>query len=195
MKVYFFRILGSRYAYERQHRLSIIENILSYLKWMKGGKKMNVALDEALVLLDVEAEDRFDLLRQAAQRLQEQGHVKESYADAVIAREKIFATGLPTVLGGVAIPHTDVEHVNTPAVCIARLKKPVDFIVMGDDTETVSVDCIFMLAMKEAHAQLTLLQNLMGILPDADALQLIKTGASAREICSFVKERLSKVEA
>ncbi|EFR40755.1 PTS sugar transporter subunit IIA [Selenomonas sp. oral taxon 137] len=156
---------------------------------------MNVALDEALVLLDVEAEDRFDLLRQAAQRLQEQGHVKESYADAVIAREKIFATGLPTVLGGVAIPHTDVEHVNTPAVCIARLKKPVDFIVMGDDTETVSVDCIFMLAMKEAHAQLTLLQNLMGILQDADALQLIKTGASAREICSFVKERLSKVEA
>ena len=156
---------------------------------------MDVALDEALVLLDVEAEDRFDLLRQAAQRLQEQGHVKESYADAVIAREKIFATGLPTVLGGVAIPHTDVEHVNTPAVCIARLKKPVDFIVMGDDTETVSVDCVFMLAMKEAHAQLTLLQNLMGILQDADALRLIKTGASAQEICSFVKERLSKVEA
>ncbi|WP_295165035.1 PTS sugar transporter subunit IIA [Selenomonas sp. F0473] len=156
---------------------------------------MDVALDEALVLLDVEAEDRFDLLRQAAQRLQEQGHVKESYADAVIAREKIFATGLPTVLGGVAIPHTDVEHVNTPAVCIARLKKPVDFIVMGDDTETVSVDCVFMLAMKEAHAQPTLLQNLMGILQDADALRLIKTGASAQEICSFVKERLSKVEA
>ncbi|EKU71979.1 PTS sugar transporter subunit IIA [Selenomonas sp. F0473] len=156
---------------------------------------MDVALDEALVLLDVEAEDRFDLLRQAAQRLQEQGHVKESYADAVIAREKIFATGLPTVLGGVAIPHTDVEHVNTPAVCIARLKEPVDFIVMGDDTETVSVDCVFMLAMKEAHAQLTLLQNLMGILQDADALRLIKTGASAQEICSFVKERLSKVEA
>lgn len=156
---------------------------------------MDVALDEALVLLDVEAEDRFDLLRQAAQRLQEQGHVKESYADAVIAREKIFATGLPSVLGGVAIPHTDVEHVNTPAVCIARLKEPVDFIVMGDDTETVSVDCVFMLAMKEAHAQLTLLQNLMGILQDADALRLIKTGASAQEICSFVKERLSKVEA
>ena len=121
--------------------------------------------------------------------------MKESYADAVIAREKIFATGLPTLLGGVAIPHTDVEHVNTPAVCIARLKEPVDFIVMGDDTETVSVDCVFMLAMKEAHAQLTLLQNLMGILQDADALRLIKTGASAQEICSFVKERLSKVEA
>ena len=63
---------------------------------------------------------------------------------------------------------------------------------MGDDTETVSVDCIFMLAMKEAHAQLTLLQNLMGILQDADALKLVKQGMSAKEICSFVKNRLSQ---
>ena len=155
---------------------------------------MDVALSDELVLLDVEAEDSFDLLRQAAQRLYEQGYVKDSYADAVVAREKVFATGLPTVMGGVAIPHTDVEHVNTPAVCIARLKKPVDFIMMGDDTEKVSVDCIFMLAMKEAHAQLTLLQNLMGILQDEDALKLVKTGDSAQEICAFVKERLSKVE-
>ena len=92
---------------------------------------MDVALTEELVLLDVEARDNLDLLRQAAQRLYEQGYVKESYADAVVAREKVFATGLPTVMGGVAIPHTDVEHVNAPAVCIARLKEPVDF--AGDE--------------------------------------------------------------
>ena len=152
---------------------------------------MDVALNEDLVLMEVDAKDKFDLLRQAAQCLQTHGYVKESYA--VIEREKVFATGLPTVMGGVAIPHTDVEHVNTPAVCIVRLKKPVDFVIMGDDTETVSVDCIFMLAMKEAHAQLTLLQNLMGILQDADALKLVKEGTSAKEICAFVKGRLSQV--
>ena len=155
---------------------------------------MDVALTEELVLLDVEARDNLDLLRQAAQRLYEQGYVKESYADAVVAQEKVFATGLPTVMGGVAIPHTDVEHVNAPAVCIARLKEPVDFVVMGDDTETIPVDCIFMLAMKEAHAQLTLLQNLMGILQDADALKTVKSSESAEEICAFVRERLSKSE-
>ena len=154
---------------------------------------MDVALNEDLVLMEVDAKDKFDLLRQAAQCLQTHGYVKESYADAVMEREKVFATGLPTVMGGVAIPHTDVEHVNTPAVCIVRLKKPVDFVIMGDDTETVSVDCIFMLAMKEAHAQLTLLQNLMGILQDADALKLVKEGTSAKEICAFVKGRLSQV--
>ena len=65
---------------------------------------------------------------------------------------------------------------------------------MGDDTETIPVDCIFMLAMKEAHAQLTLLQNLMGILQDADALKTVKSSESAEEICAFVRECLSKSE-
>ena len=156
---------------------------------------MEVAVSKELVLLDAAAEDKFDLLAQAADKLKEHGFVKASYKDAVIAREKVFATGLPTVLGGVAIPHTDIEHVNQPAICMARLKHPVDFIVMGDDTETVAVDFIFMLAMKEAHAQITLLQNLMGILQDEAALKLVKTSPSAEEIADFVRERLSKAEA
>lgn len=61
---------------------------------------MDVALNEDLVLMEVDAKDKFDLLRQAAQCLQTHGYVKESYADAVIEREKVFATGLPTVMGG-----------------------------------------------------------------------------------------------
>ena len=155
---------------------------------------MDVTLKEELVLLDVEAEDRFELLGKAADRLKEEGYVKDSYKDAVIAREKVFATGLPTLIGGVAIPHTDVEHVESPAICIARLKTPVDFVIMGDDTETVPVDLIFMLAMKEAHAQLTLLQNLMGILQDEEALKLVKTSTDVKEIADFVVKRLSETK-
>ncbi|BEU86710.1 PTS sugar transporter subunit IIA [Selenomonas sp. TAMA-11512] len=155
---------------------------------------MDVTLKEELVLLDVEAEDRFELLGKAADRLKEEGYVKDSYKDAVIAREKVFATGLPTLIGGVAIPHTDVEHVESPAICIARLKTPVDFVIMGDDTETVPVDLIFMLAMKEAHAQLTLLQNLMGILQDEEALKLVKMSTDVKEIADFVVKRLSETK-
>ena len=59
---------------------------------------MSISIEEDLVLLDVTAKDKFDLLSQVADRLFEKGYVKSSYKDAVIAREKIFATGLPTVL-------------------------------------------------------------------------------------------------
>lgn len=151
---------------------------------------MDITLKNELILLDVEAENQFNLLEKVADNLHQLGYVKDTYKNAVIEREKVFATGLPTLMGGVAIPHTDIQHVNTPAISIARLKNPVDFIIMGDDTATVAVDLIFMLAMKEEHAQLELLQSLMGILQDEEALSFIKKAPTKEDIRKFVSEKL-----
>ena len=151
---------------------------------------MDITLKNELILLDVEAENQFNLLEKVADNLHQLGYVKDTYKNAVIEREKVFATGLPTLMGGVAIPHTDIQHVNTPAISIARLKNPVDFVIMGDDTATVAVDLIFMRAMKEEHAQLELLQSLMGILQDEEALSFIKKAPTKEDIRKFVSEKL-----
>ena len=151
---------------------------------------MDITLKNELILLDVEAENQFNLLEKVADNLHQLGYVKDTYKNAVIEREKVFATGLPTLMGGVAIPHTDIQHVNTPAISIARLKNPVDFVIMGDDTATVAVDRIFMLAMKKEHAQLELLQSLMGILQDEEALSFIKKAPTKEDIRKFVSEKL-----
>lgn len=151
---------------------------------------MNITLKNELILLDVKAENQFELLEKVADNLYQLGYVKKSYKNAVIEREKIFATGLPTLMGGVAIPHTDIQHVEKPAISIARLEKPVKFIIMGDDSATVDVDLIFMLAMKEEHAQLELLQSLMGILQDEKALGFIKKATNQDDIRVFVSEKL-----
>ena len=151
---------------------------------------MNISFNDALIMLNLDVNDKFELLSKVADNLHSLGYVKETYKNAVIEREKIFATGLPTLLGGVAIPHTDINHVNIPAISIARLKKPVDFIIMGDDSETIAVDLIFMLAMKEEHAQLELLQSLMGILQDGTSLKFIKTSESVNDIESFINKKL-----
>ena len=151
---------------------------------------MNISFNDALIMLNLDVNDKFELLSKVADNLHSLGYVKETYKNAVIEREKIFATGLPTLLGGVAIPHTDINHVNIPAISIARLKKPVDFIIMGDDSETIAVDLIFMLAMKEKHAQLELLQSLMGILQDGTSLKFIKTSESVNDIESFINKKL-----
>lgn len=151
---------------------------------------MNITLENELILLDIKAENQFELLEKVADNLYQLGYVKESYKNAVIEREKVFATGLPTLMGGVAIPHTDIQHVEKPAISIARLEKPVKFIIMGDDSATVDVDLIFMLAMKEEHAQLELLQSLMGILQDEKALGFIKKATNQDDIRVFVSEKL-----
>ena len=61
---------------------------------------------------------------------------------------------------------------------------------MGDDSNTVKVDLIFMLAMKEEHAQLELLQSLMGILQDENALNYIKNEKSIDNIKIFISDKL-----
>jgi PTS system galactitol-specific IIA component len=151
---------------------------------------MEITIDENLIMLGLDAGKNEDVLAQMAQVLQQQGYVKESYKEAVIARERIFATGLPTESYGVAIPHTDIVHVAEPAICVARLKNPVDFVIMGEEEATVPVNLVFMLAMKEQHAQLDLLQKLMAILQDQEAMGYLAIEADKHKIKTFVIEKL-----
>ena len=156
---------------------------------------MSVVFNKDLVILDVEVQDNFDALGLIADNFRRLGFVKASYKDAVIAREKIFATGLPTVNEnvGVAIPHTDIEHVHTAAISFTRLKEPVDFTVMGDENSKVAVNLVFMLALREAHAQIEMLQALMAIIQDEKALNFLATEANVNKICKFVQKRLPNI--
>ncbi|WP_171016676.1 PTS sugar transporter subunit IIA [Pseudalkalibacillus caeni] len=107
--------------------------------------------------------------------LNESGYVKETFLSAVLEREKVHPTGLPAAVG-VAIPHTDTEHVLKPALAVGVLENPVPFQVMGNPEENVEVKIVFLLAMKEPQAQLDLLQKLMGLLQNEELLiQLSKS--------------------
>lgn len=156
---------------------------------------MSVVFNKDLVILDVEVKDNLDALALIADNFRRLGFVKASYKDAVIARENVFATGLPTINEniGVAIPHTDIEHVHTAAISFTRLKDPVEFTVMGDESSKVAVKLVFMLALKEAHAQIEMLQALMSIIQDEKALQFLETESSMTKICRFVQKRLPNI--
>ena len=53
------------------------------------------------------------------------------------------------------------------------LKEPVSFYQMGTNDVEVPVRVIFMLALKEAHSQLTMLQQLIEVLQDKDIMERI----------------------
>jgi PTS system galactitol-specific IIA component len=150
--------------------------------------------DESVILLDVEGDSKEEILEVIAQNLVDKGLVKESFIPAIIKREKEFATGLPTAGVSVAIPHTDVEHVIRKSISVAVLKKPVDFVIMGDDSETTPVQLIFMLAMDEAHSQLLLLQKLMQLFQDEEVLKFLVNQKNKTEIKSILEEKLNFVE-
>lgn len=94
------------------------------------------------------------LLSQLSRKLYENGIVKDSFEESVIKREREFSTGLPLEGYKAALPHTDEEHVNSSALCIASMEEPVEFRVMGSPKETVPVSVVIMLAIKESSKQL-----------------------------------------
>ncbi len=80
------------------------------------------------------------------------GHVRASYKEALLAREERFPTGLPTQVMAVAIPHTDVEHVERSFISVARLAEPVAFHEMGANA-TVDVQAGHQLATPTGPSQ------------------------------------------
>lgn len=112
-----------------------------------------------------------EALTYLSDKLIEKEIVKESYKEAILNREKVFSTGLQFEKYGIAIPHTDVEHVNKEQIAVMTLENPVSFYQMGTNDVEVSVKVIFMLALKEAHSQLTILQQLIEILQDKEIME------------------------
>ena len=120
--------------------------------------------------------DRFntneEVLSFMADFLYKEGIVKDSFKEAIIKREKSFSTGLNIGVYGVAIPHTDVEHVNESSIGILTLQNPVTFKQMGDNLD-VPVSIVCMLALKESHDHLEMLQKLMNLFQDENIIQKI----------------------
>ncbi|MFG6147362.1 PTS sugar transporter subunit IIA [Halobacillus sp. B23F22_1] len=146
--------------------------------------------DESIILLDIESATKEDVLTQMGQNLVDKGLVKPSFIQAIIDREAEFATGLPTEGFSVAIPHTDIEHVLHKTISVGIVKEPVDFGVMGDDSETTPVKIIFLLAMNEAHSQLSLLQKLMQLFQNEDTLRYLAEESSKTKMKDFIEKKL-----
>lgn len=78
----------------------------------------NFSFDEKVIHINLEENTDVDVISTLAKSLTEQGYVADSFLEAIIEREKVFPTGLPTGEIGVAIPHTDSEHVHKPMVAM-----------------------------------------------------------------------------
>jgi PTS system galactitol-specific IIA component len=107
------------------------------------------------------------ILRAVAELALQQGFVRDTFADALLAREKEFPTGLPTPFP-VAIPHTDTEHVLRPALAAVLLDPPVEFGEMGGADHTVAVRLAIVLMVTDPSSQVGLLSQLITALRRPD---------------------------
>ena len=146
----------------------------------------DLSFDSSLVVrIDEEGLSCEDVERRLAGVLEEQGYVKDTYAQAIVDREANFPTALD--MGGlnVAIPHCDVANVNKAAMCMGVLAHPVAWHKMDEPDETCEVSVVCMLALTEAHAHLEMLQKVIAFVQDQELVGKVIAAQDADEVFSL----------
>lgn len=142
----------------------------------------------SLSLVRPPATSAVGVLRAVAEQALKQGFVRDTFADALLAREKEFPTGLPTPLP-VAIPHTDPEHVLRPALAAVLLDPPVEFGEMGGADRTVAVRLAVVLMVTDPSSQVGLLSRLITALRRPDLKEAL-AGADTPSALADAVQRL-----
>jgi PTS system galactitol-specific IIA component len=130
---------------------------------------MKLTLDENLVFIDLDFENKEDVLNFLSNKLVEQDYVKPGYPQAIIDREELYPTGLPSLGVNIAIPHANNELVHKTTIAIGVLKNSAKFCSMENSEKELDVQIVIMLAIKEPHGQIEMLQKVVSIIQN-DAL-------------------------
>lgn len=140
------------------------------------------------ILTDVQAATKEEALRQIFEVLYREEKVRETFYDAVLAREAEYPTGLALPGCNVAIPHVVPEHVKSSALGIAVLRNPVVFDRMDDQNLKVDVQVIFNIALAKEDKQIETLQCLMSMVTNQSVMEAVRKAGSPEEIESILRK-------
>jgi PTS system galactitol-specific IIA component len=154
----------------------------------------NFTIDEKLILVKESAGSSEDIIKKLGKLLFDNGFVKDTYTQAVLDREKVYPTGLQARVTGVAVPHTDTQHVLKPAIAIATLTKPVTFNLMATKDDKVEVEVVIMLAVHDAKLVIPILRKIIFILENDAALTKIKDAENKEEIKNAMVEHIESLK-
>ena len=151
---------------------------------------MDTIIYPELIASSITAENADDAIRQVGKIFLDNGFVKDTYIDAAIAREVNFPTGLQLKDIGIAMPHTDRQHVNKAAICIAKMEKPVQFGHMGSGEPKVAAEILFMMAILDPNDQVDNLQKVLKVFGSADAVAEFKAADTNEALYEVAKKYL-----
>ncbi|MCR4398894.1 MAG: PTS sugar transporter subunit IIA [Firmicutes bacterium] len=146
-----------------------------------------VAFDEGLVLAGGRFGTKEEAIGCLAGLLRDRGYVKDSFLEAVLAREREYPTGLPTRPVAVAIPHADPGHCIVPCLAVARLIEPVAFGNMGAESGVVDVSLVFLIGLTAGGDHVSFLGRLAGVFRREDEIERLMKATSAAEIERIIR--------
>ncbi|MDT2704102.1 PTS sugar transporter subunit IIA [Enterococcus dongliensis] len=142
---------------------------------------------EPLVFAQANFSSNDELFEEVYQKAADLGWVREDFLERIKKREATFPTGIQLMSLGAAIPHTDAEYVLEEFVAVITLQEPVVFKSMEDNSKQVEAQIVFVLGLNQPHAQLEMLQSLMGLLQNESVLSKLLVATTENELISTIK--------
>jgi PTS system galactitol-specific IIA component len=140
---------------------------------------------EQLTLVGINCKTSEEVIRLLADRMMNGGYVKDTYVEAVLKRERVMPTGLVTKAIGVAIPHTDPEHVNKSAIAVGLLNNPVNFKNMASPEDDVPVKVVLLLAIAEKGSITSVLAALAEMFMEPEQLNKLQSMRTTADLSQY----------
>ena len=153
---------------------------------------MNLYIDEAIIETKLNVADSASVITEMGMKLLHAGLVQDNFIEAVIKREGVYPTGLPTSIP-VALCHTDPEFVKCSFLTVATLEKPVQFHEMGNPDNIQEVKIVFILGILDKDKHIDILKNIMKFIQSDRLLQLTYATESKLEIKKILLDNLMPV--
>lgn len=139
-----------------------------------------------LCWVGLDAANAEQALRTMARQLVALGLVRESFEEALLAREASSPTGIPLPGRKVAIPHADPEHVKVPAVACAVLATPLGFGEMGNPDQELAVEVVALLALADHQSAQRELVRFLERCQDSGFLERLCACPDAESLRAFL---------
>jgi len=144
-----------------------------------------IAIDLSIAQLSAASSE--DVIRALAAALFAAGHVKASFENAALARERRSPTGLPFPGVAVALPHAEPDHVVSPAIAMASLVRPVTFRQMGNPAVKLEVSLVVMPALTAKEQAASELSRLIHVLQDEELRQKLVAAADNATLAAMLR--------
>lgn len=151
---------------------------------------LNTRLEPELIILNEAPQNRNTLFNSISKLLLSKNFVEPSYPDALIAREENHPTAMQLEKMGVAIPHVDVEHIREEKLAVVTCPEGIVFNQAEDPDNTMKVNVIFFLLLKEKDAHLEFLMKLIGLFQRSNEMDKILWASSKDEVMDILTESL-----
>ncbi len=145
-----------------------------------------------LVFFDLEADDAPGLFDALYERLSPMGYVKGSWPEAIKEREANYPTGLLMPGAPIAIPHVDPEHIERPYIAVVKPPHPVTFEFMAGMGDPVAAELVINLGITREGGQVQVLQALMDLFGDAEAVADIMAQTTGEGMVSAIVSRFGE---